>query len=118
MPAQMLAQTKPEAKGALLLHSTIPVEEFGAWPADLPAQIHGMDGDPFFAGDGDIDVARKLAASFGGVELFVYPGDAHLFADSSLPAYDEDAAALMMERIKRFLRSIDLGRSADAQRDR
>jgi dienelactone hydrolase len=113
LPAQMLAQTKPYARGALLLHSTIPVEGFGTWPADLPAQIHGMDGDPFFVGDGDIEVARELAASFDGVELFLYSGDSHLFADSSLPGYDEEAADLMMDRIKRFLLSVD-DRTQDA----
>src|SRR5881397_1116171 len=32
MPAQMLAQTRPGAKGALLLHSCFPASEFGdAW---------------------------------------------------------------------------------------
>ena len=29
-----------------------PMSEFGAWPADVPVQIHGMDADPFFVGRG------------------------------------------------------------------
>jgi dienelactone hydrolase len=33
----------------------------------------------------------------------VYPGDRHLFADSSLPSYDADAAALVVQRSREFL---------------
>ncbi|MDP9443916.1 MAG: dienelactone hydrolase family protein, partial [Actinomycetota bacterium] len=36
-------------------------------------------------------------------ELFVYPGDQHLFADSSLPSYDADATALAVQRSREFL---------------
>jgi hypothetical protein len=33
MPAQMLAQTRPGAKGAVLLHASVPPSEFGGpWP--------------------------------------------------------------------------------------
>jgi dienelactone hydrolase len=62
-----------------------------------------MDGDPFFAGEGDIDAARALVASTPQAELFVYPGGQHLFADASLPSYDKDAAALLTERVLGFL---------------
>lgn len=104
VPAQKLAQQHPNAKGALLFSSFVPVSEFGeAWPAGVPVQIHGKDRDPFFAGEGDIDAARALAGSVADAELFVYPGEEHLFADSSLPAYDEAAAALLTERVLRFL---------------
>ena len=61
----------------------------------MPVQIHGMDADEFFAGDGDIDAAREIAEKVKDAELFVYPGDRHLFADSSLPSYDAEAAALL-----------------------
>jgi dienelactone hydrolase len=104
LPAQMLAQTRPGAKGALLFHSCIPVTEFGAaWPDGVPVQIHGMEDDPFFAGEGDLDTARELVRTVPGAELFLYPGDQHLFADSSLPSYDEAAAALLTERVLAFL---------------
>jgi dienelactone hydrolase len=69
-------------------------------------QIHGMDADPFFAGEGDIDAARALVAEAPDAELFVYPGDRHLFADSSLPSYDPDAAALLTERVLEFLKRV------------
>ncbi len=104
LPAQMLAQTRPGAKGALLFHSCIPASEFGdAWPPGLPVQIHAMDADPFFVGDGDIDAARDLVQSAEEAELFLYPGDQHLFADSSLPSYDESAATLLRQRVLSFL---------------
>jgi dienelactone hydrolase len=106
VPAQKLAQTRPGARGALLFYSCVPVSEFGAsWPEGVPVQIHGMDADPFFVGEGDIDVARELVESTDQAELFLYPGDQHYFADSSLPSYDADAAALLTQRVLVFLRS-------------
>jgi dienelactone hydrolase len=106
MPAQKLAQTRPGARGALFFESCLPVSEFGEWPAGVPVQIHGMDSDSFFAGEGDIDAARELVASAPDAELFVYPGDQHLFADRSLASYDADAAALLTERVLDFLGKI------------
>lgn len=104
MPAQQLAQTRPGAAGALLFHSCVPVSEFGdAWPDGVPVQVHGMEEDPFFAEEGDLDAARELADSTDRAELFVYPGAQHLFADSSLSSYDPDATALLMERVLDFL---------------
>ena len=68
-----------------------------------PVQIHGMDADPFFVDEGDLDAARALVASAEHAELFLYPGDQHYFADSSLPSYDADAAALLTRRTLDFL---------------
>jgi dienelactone hydrolase len=105
MPAQELAQTRPGARGALLLHGCLPVSEFGeAWPAGVPVQIHGMDEDPFFTEDeGDLDAAKALVASTSDAELFLYPGKQHLFTDSSLPDYDEAATTLLKSRVLAFL---------------
>lgn len=104
LPAQKLAQTRPGAKGALLLEACVPVSEFGgAWPQDVPVQIHGMDADPFFAGEGDVDAARVLVEMAADGELFLYPGDRHLFADSSLPSHDEHAATQATHRVLGFL---------------
>lgn len=101
--AQRLAQTRPGARGALLMCSCLPVSEFGAsWPEGVPVQVHGKEGDEFF--DEDLPAARELAASTPSAELFLYPGDEHLFADSSLDAYDPEAAALLVERVRAFLR--------------
>lgn len=104
VPAQQLAQTRPGAKGALLLYACVPPSMFGRWPQGVPVQIHAMDADPFFAEEGgDIDAARELVKSAENAELFLYPGSQHLFADSSLPSYDEAAAALLMQRVLAFL---------------
>ena len=70
-------------------------------------QIHGMDADPFFVDEGDIDAARELVAAAEHGELFLYPGDQHLFADSSLPSYDADAAALLTRAGARLPRRPD-----------
>ncbi len=104
VPAQQLAQTRPGATGALFYYSCLPVEEFGAWPDGVPVQVHGMDEDPFFTEEGgDLDAAKALVAAVDGAELFLYPGKEHLFADSSLPGYDEAAAKLVLERTLAFL---------------
>jgi dienelactone hydrolase len=111
LPAQKLAQTRPGARGALLLQSCVPVSEFGsAWPDQVPVQVHAMDNDPFFVGEdgeeGDIDAARALVDEARHAELFLYPGDQHLFADNSLPSYDADAAALLTKRVVGFLSAL------------
>jgi dienelactone hydrolase len=102
MIAQQLAQTRPGARGALLIYSCLPVSEFGdAWPESLPVQVHGKQDDPFFAED--LEAAQALVASADHAELFLYPGQEHLFADASLPAYDPAAANLLTERMLAFL---------------
>lgn len=102
--AQKLAQTRRGAEGALLLHGCVPLEEFApSWPRGVPAQIHGMDTDPIFMGEGDVDAARVLVERAEDAELFLYPGEQHLFADSSLPSYDAEATALLTQRALAFL---------------
>lgn len=107
LPAQKLAQTRHGARGALLFHACVPATEFSdAWPADVPVQIHAMDNDPFFVGDGDIDAARTLVESVEDAEMFLYPGDQHLFADDRLPSYDAEATRLLRQRVLEFLGSV------------
>ena len=101
MPAQLLAQTRAGAQGALFFSAALPPSEFGAWPDGVPLQIHMMENDEWV--DEDLPVARELVESLGDAELFLYPGDRHLFADSSLPDYDESAAHLLTERVLSFL---------------
>jgi dienelactone hydrolase len=103
MPAQMLAQTRPGAKGAVLLHASAPPSEFGGpWPQGVPLQIHVMEDDEL----GDVDVARELEDTVEGAQVFLYPGDRHLFTDSSLPVYDDAAATLVTQRVLAFLDGI------------
>ncbi len=104
LPAQKLAQTRAGARGALLFYACVPVSEFSpSWPKGVPVQVHGMDTDPIFVGEGDIDAARALVAAADQAELFLYPGDQHYFADSSLPSYDAEASALLIQRVLEFL---------------
>jgi dienelactone hydrolase len=107
VPAQKLAQTRPGARGALFFYACIPVSEFGqSWPEGLPVQIHGMDADPIFVGEGDIEAARALVAEAEDGELFLYPGNQHYFADSSLSSFDADATALLLKRVLKFLAAL------------
>ena len=107
LPAQKLAQTRPGARGALLCYACVPVSEFGeTWPKGVPVQVHGMDADPIFVGEGDIDAARVLVAEAEQGELFLYPGDQHYFADNSLPSYDQQATALLLQRVLAFLAAL------------
>ncbi len=108
LPAQMLAQTRPGARGAVLVYACVPVTEFGEqWPPGVPVQVHGMDADPFFVGEGDVDAARELVAQADDGELFLYPGDQHYFADSTLASYDREAAELLTRRVLDFLAARD-----------
>lgn len=103
MPAQQLAQTRPGAKGAVLMHAAVPLGEFGdTWPSGVPLQIHTMQDDDM----GDVAEARDLAEAVDGAELFLYPGDRHLFTDRSIAAFDEAAAKLVTERVLRFLAAV------------
>jgi dienelactone hydrolase len=104
MAAQQLAQTRPGARGALLMYSCLPASEFGDWPEGVPVQVHGKEGDPFF--DEDVEAAQALVGSTDRAELFLYPGEGHLFADASLPDYDAAAAALLTERVLSFLEAV------------
>jgi dienelactone hydrolase len=105
MPAQLLAQTRSGAKGALLFSAAIPASEFGGpWPEGVPLQIHMMEADPW--AEEDLPAARELEET-AGAELFLYPGDGHLFADNSLPDYDEGAATLLKQRVLSFLGNVE-----------
>lgn len=102
MPAQQLAQQRPGARGALLYHGGISITEFGdTWPDRVALQAHVMRDDPL----GDVEDVKELADQAGG-ELFLYEGDAHLFTDSSLDAYDPATAELVMKRTLTFLDSL------------
>jgi dienelactone hydrolase len=117
--AQRLAQTRAGAVGAVLIESCLPVRgdwAIGPWPEGVPVQIHGMVDDEYFAGEGDVEAARELVETVGPTaELFLYPGDRHLFEDSSLAAYDAAATELLAARIVEFLGRIDAGGPEDTR---
>ena len=105
MPAQMLAQTRQGAAGALFFSAALPASEFGSWPDGVPLQIHMMEDDPW--GEEDLPAARALVADVDRAELFLYPGNGHLFADGSLADYDESAATALTGRAVAFLEDVD-----------
>jgi len=101
-PAQQLAQTRDGATGALFINACLPPSEFGAWPSGVPVQVHAMQGDEWF--EEDLEGAQALVAEAKDAVLYLYPGDRHLFADSSIASdYDPDAAALLTRRVLAFL---------------
>ena len=105
MPAQLLTQTRPGARGALFFHGCLPPEEFEVpWPDGVPTQIHAMADDPWM--EEDWIAARQLADSTTGVELFVYPGTGHLFAEVGGTDFDEAAATTLRQRTLAFLNDL------------
>ena len=62
-----------------------------------------MADDELFVTEGDLEAAQELVQTADTAELFRYPGDQHLFADSSLPSYDDAAATLLQQRVLNFL---------------
>ncbi|MCC9176755.1 dienelactone hydrolase family protein [Arthrobacter sp. zg-Y750] len=108
MPAQRLAQTRPGARGAVLVSACAPLGTFAdSWPEAVPVQVHGMDADPYFVEEGDLDAAENLAASSPDADLILYAGAAHLFADISQPDYDMDAAFALTRMVLRLLDRAD-----------
>ncbi|MEV4334417.1 dienelactone hydrolase family protein [Streptomyces sp. NPDC049597] len=101
--AQKLAQTRPGARGAVLVSACVPTSYFGPWPAGVPARVHAMEADPVFRDEGDAEAARALVDEVPDAELHLYPGEQHNFADSSLSSYDAQAAALLLQRTLAFL---------------
>ncbi len=95
LPAQAIAQRRSDVRAALLYHGGLPSEVFGgAWPQQVAVQIHVMQDDPWR----DVDENQALIDEATDGELFVYPGDRHLFADPSTPDHDPVAARLLLER--------------------
>ncbi|MFP4511480.1 MAG: dienelactone hydrolase family protein [Acidimicrobiales bacterium] len=105
MPAQMLAQTRPGARAAVLMHAAVPLDEFGgSWPDGVALQIHTMEDDD----GGDVEVAQEIAQTVDGAEVFLYPGDRHLFTDRGSPDHDEEAASRVTERVLGLLQRLDV----------
>ena len=107
LPAQTLAQKRRGARGALLFSACVPTGQIGgAWPRDVPVQVHGMAGDTIFVGEGDLEAARGLVSNVEDGELFLYAGRGHLFADAATASYDPGAAGLLTDRVVHFLERV------------
>lgn len=104
-PALQLTVQRPGAKALVMIESAMPIVgewAVGPFPEGVALQIHGGEGDEFFAEDREFaDQAVELLGD--RAELFTYPAQQHLFTDRSLPAYDADSAAQVTERVKALL---------------
>lgn len=106
--AQFLAGSRPGARGAVLLHSALPVQEFGlkAWPSTVPVQVHFAVADPWRQ-QPFIDQLRLDVRNAGAVfEQYDYPGSGHLFTDPDLTDYDARSTEILWERVRKFLNGI------------
>lgn len=105
--AQYLAGTMPGAGGAVLMHAALPNEVMGIqqWPK-VPVQIHFSVNDPWVRKDDVSALCSSVKKAQVLCEVFEYPGDAHLFADTSSPDYEEASAKTMLSRILTFLSNI------------
>lgn len=103
--AQFLASSHPQARAAVLMHGALPPAALGKehWPAGVPAQVHTAEQDPW------VDFQAVEALARDGVEVFKYPGAAHLFADPQSGDYEAGAASTMFERISNFVAQLELG---------
>jgi len=105
--AQLAAQTRPGARGAVLFHGVLTMGEAGApWPAGVPVQAHTMDHDGWV----DLEETRATIAGIAAVapaELFVYPGSGHLFTDPDSADFDAGATAAAHSRVRAFLAALD-----------
>ena len=100
------------AEVLLFHHAQGQTAGFHAFADELRQAGHTVHTPDLFDGrsfatidEGDLDAARELVASAEDAELFLYPGEQHYFADSSLPSYDAGAAALLARRVLDFLRA-------------
>ena len=50
----------------------------------------------------NLEAAREIVATVDDAELFLYSGDQHYVADSSLPSYDLEGTALLTRRVLDF----------------
>jgi dienelactone hydrolase len=98
--AHYFGVTRPGARAVLLMSGTAPAASLGdaGWPSGLPGQVHRKATDPEMDPSGVEAVAQAASAAGAPLEVFTYPGEGHLFADSSGPDYDAEAAQVMLER--------------------
>jgi len=97
--------TQRRVAGVLMLSGALPIEMLGvgAWPTDVPAQIHYTVRDPFRRQEWVDAVASAVRRAGAELEVFNYPGDGHLFTDPSLPQeYQPDDAETLWQRVLAF----------------
>lgn len=108
VPAELLAAARPGARGAVLMHAAIPVEELGGlgverWPAGVPVQVHYAAGDPWVESEEVAALGDAVRGAGAAFEEHAYPGSGHLFADPYLPEYDRASSEAMWRHALAFL---------------
>src|ERR1700761_5897777 len=81
--AELLAATRPGARGAILIHAPLMVRDLSwtTWPSNVPVQVHFADKDPI-KNQAVIDaLSLKVRQSGSSFEQFEYDAPGHLFAD-------------------------------------
>jgi dienelactone hydrolase len=99
------AATRSGCRGAILVSGVTPLAKYevGAWPESVPAQVHFAAEDPHLDRAGVESFEHALDAVCARLEIHVYPGSGHLFADPDDSGYDPASAELMLARVLGFL---------------
>jgi dienelactone hydrolase len=100
--AQQMGKNDPRARGVLLCHGG-GFPKPTRWQQQVPVQAH-FAVDDGWRSPGTIETLLESATRAGAqAEYFLYPGDAHLFADPTTSDYSEDNAELLFDRALTFL---------------
>ena len=119
VPAELLASARAGARGAVLMHAAVPVEELGGfgvgrWPEGVSVQVHYAADEPWV--EAEESNALQGAVEGAAFEGHVYPGSGHLLADPDLPEYDRASSEAMWRRVLAFLDRVDVQPSDAALR--
>lgn len=103
-PAQLLAATRPGARGAVLVQGVLPPELLGveSWPEDVPVQLHISRDDPWHD-QASLDAFTKWVPA-ELLDQHEHPGCDHLFADQDLAVYDATAAERLVDAVREWMR--------------
>jgi dienelactone hydrolase len=102
-PAQLLAGTRPGARGALLIQGALGLDTLGldSWPAGVPVQLHVAADDPWFSRDDAMGATAAIPDAL--LDYHEYPIDGHLFADADWREHDPAATTAMLAAITAWL---------------
>jgi dienelactone hydrolase len=89
--AQTLALGDAKARGLLLLHGTSDIAATASVDG-LPVQLHVAEPDAYETDDWLSAWYLQMRKVGADVEVYRYAGAGHLYTDSDLPDYDEEAA--------------------------
>ncbi len=106
--AEMIAGTRPGARGAVLMHGVLSPTALGleSWPA-VPVQVHYAANDPSVDPQEVTSLGYAVWAAGVTFDQHMYDGAPHLFEDWELEPGYEDFAAGMVERVITFLEDLD-----------